>query len=106
MKCYRFQPQAASHVYRSVLLPKSLSAENKTADGNSENVNGPVEAQQAPLTPSSLAGTSSNFENMERGDLIKFYNSVYVITVQSFVKKFRSNQVSFTSSKFNYSQFW
>lgn len=89
MKCYRYQPQAASHVYRSVLLPKSLSSENSKG-----NANGPTEAQGAPLTPSKLAGTSSNFDNMERGDLIKFYNQVYVRAVQNFVTNFRSKEVS------------
>ncbi|KAK6643227.1 hypothetical protein RUM43_004732 [Polyplax serrata] len=87
MKCYRFQPQAASHVYRSVLL-------TKTVPNNNENATKGNGVPTVPLTPSALAGTSTSYDNQERGDLIKFYNSVYVATVQSFVNRFRSNQQS------------
>ncbi|XP_077581531.1 retinoblastoma-like protein 1 [Stigmatopora nigra] len=52
MKCYRSQPQASSHVYRSVLLRAS-----------------PPE---------------------ERGDLIQFYNSVYVLKMKSYVVRYAS----------------
>ncbi|EEB12417.1 P107, putative [Pediculus humanus corporis] len=92
MKCYRFQPQAASHVYRSVLLSKT--ALGKFFKRNNENSNKGNGISSVPLTPNNLAGTSTSYDNQERGDLIKFYNSVYVATVQSFVNRFRSNQQS------------
>ncbi len=60
MKCYRTQPQSASHIYRSVLL---TSCSDKNA----------VE---------------------ERGDLIKFYNSVYVKIIQNFALKFSTKSTS------------
>ncbi|XP_077459439.1 retinoblastoma-like protein 1 [Stigmatopora argus] len=52
MKCYRSQPQASSHVYRSVLLRAS-----------------PPE---------------------DRGDLIQFYNSVYVLKMKSYAVRYAS----------------
>lgn len=61
MKCYRTQPQSASHVYRNVRL----------ASVGNENQTNAVE---------------------ERGDLIKFYNSVYVKVIQNFALKFSSSK--------------
>jgi retinoblastoma-like protein 1 len=57
MRCYRMQPQSASHVYRSVLL-----------------------LDQAP--------------GAERGDLIKFYNTIFIGGVQKYALKFSSRAVS------------
>uniref|UniRef100_A0A1B6KSV5 Retinoblastoma-like protein 1 n=2 Tax=Graphocephala atropunctata TaxID=36148 RepID=A0A1B6KSV5_9HEMI len=63
MKCYRLQPQSASHVYRSVLLgSRDQAANNYTGK----------------LTQ----------ETEDRCDIIKFYNSVYVLKMQNFVRKF------------------
>lgn len=63
MKCYRNQPQAVSSIYRDVLLrmPSTEGIEDTT-----------------------------NTPNGERGDLIKFYNLVYVKVVQNFALKFSS----------------
>jgi hypothetical protein len=44
----------------------------------------------APPTPTHLAGTGSSFESEDRGDLIKFYNTIYVLKVQGFALKFCS----------------
>jgi hypothetical protein len=41
-----------------------------------------------PPTPTGLAGTSSSFEYEDRGDLILFYNTVYVRRLQAFAIKF------------------
>uniref|UniRef100_A0A9J8A0W5 Retinoblastoma-like 1 (p107) n=1 Tax=Cyprinus carpio carpio TaxID=630221 RepID=A0A9J8A0W5_CYPCA len=70
MKCYRTQPQANSHVYRSVLL-KRRPREQQT-DENME-VDPPVDQCN---------------ESEERGDLIQFYNSVYVLKMKSFALKY------------------
>uniref|UniRef100_A0AAY4EW99 RBL1 protein n=1 Tax=Denticeps clupeoides TaxID=299321 RepID=A0AAY4EW99_9TELE len=69
MKCYRSQPQATSHVYRSVLLRRVSKA--SSADENME-ANGQSESEE------------------ERGDLIQFYNSVYVLEMKSFALKYAS----------------
>jgi hypothetical protein len=44
----------------------------------------------APPTPTHLAGTGSTFESEDRGDLIKFYNTIYVLKVKGFALKFSS----------------
>uniref|UniRef100_A0A8C6XF46 Retinoblastoma-like protein 1 n=1 Tax=Naja naja TaxID=35670 RepID=A0A8C6XF46_NAJNA len=63
MKSYRNQPQANSYVYRSVLLKKVQADMNHYRD----------------------------FEKEERGDLIMFYNTIYVKKVINFVLKYVSN---------------
>ncbi|KAF3824868.1 hypothetical protein GH733_010202 [Mirounga leonina] len=82
MKSYRNQPQANSHVYRSVLLksiPREVVAYNK-------NVN---DLEDATKTPDCSSGPVKE----ERGDLIKFYNTIYVGRVKSFALKYDlSNQ--------------
>ncbi|XP_034237107.1 retinoblastoma-like protein 1 isoform X1 [Thrips palmi] len=85
MKCYRMQPQASSHVYRSVLLKK---ADEETDD--SSVVAAPLPKELA--TPTVAAGTSNNFMGEERGDLIKFYNTVYVMEMKAFAQKFSDSQ--------------
>ncbi|KAE8752134.1 hypothetical protein FOCC_FOCC001296 [Frankliniella occidentalis] len=86
MKCYRMQPQASSHVYRSVLLKKV------TEESGEE-----TSAVSAPLpkalgSPTDAAGTSNNFRGEVRGDLIKFYNEVFVTKMKAFAQKFCSDQ--------------
>lgn len=61
MKCYRQQPQADSYIYRDVLLENKTS---KVVDGVKEEI------------------------PERRGDLIEFYNSVYVIEMKDFTMKF------------------
>ncbi|XP_077298446.1 retinoblastoma-like protein 1 [Arctopsyche grandis] len=62
MRCYRLQPQAKNNIYRDVLL----------GDADSENV--------APhSTPNRV-----NSQQM-RGDLIQFYNSVYIVSMRDYV---------------------
>lgn len=117
MKCYRLQPQAASHVYRSVLL-SSKKRRNSGSSENSENSgsNSPIPGEEEkdkdskrterlstirssstlpvphpssqPPTPTRLAGTGAHFEFDEWGDLIQFYNKVFVPKLQKFARKF------------------
>lgn len=63
MKYYRDQPQATSNVYRDVLLKP---ARTKIVDGEERTI------------------------PEERGDLIYFYNSVYVNVIKSSLNKFQS----------------
>lgn len=90
MRCYRLQPQAESHIYRSVLIAKTsqVDTNNRESDiskGNMDEGNG-----VAPPTPNCMAGTSQNFGTQIRGDLIKFYNDVYIPQVKEFTNKFSS----------------
>ena len=41
-----------------------------------------------PPTPTRLAGTGSSFEFEDRGDIIMFYNSVFIEKVKNFALKF------------------
>lgn len=47
--------------------------------------------------PGDLAGTSQNYGNEVRGDIIMFYNTVYVKKMQTFAMKFADtvSQVNF-----------
>lgn len=102
MKCYREQPQAASHIYRSVLL----SSRNRRDSAGSENGSpSPSEDKEMirsssalpvptpnsqPPTPTRMSGTGSHFEfGEERGDLIRFYNQVYVPEVKEYIISFQ-----------------
>lgn len=83
MRCYRFQPQAESHIYRSVLIKKirrdgtDMEIGDETEDAAVEN-----QSNNPPPTPSHMAGTAQIFGDEVRGDLINFYNGVYVPKVK------------------------
>ncbi|XP_014208875.1 retinoblastoma-like protein 1 isoform X1 [Copidosoma floridanum] len=84
MRCYRMQPQAESHIYRSVLISRvsnnaEAMAENVTRNNALSNL--------TPPSPSEMAATSRIYGSDERGDLIKFYNTIYVPEVKDFAKK-------------------
>ncbi|XP_072100960.1 retinoblastoma-like protein 1 isoform X1 [Mobula birostris] len=103
MKCYRSQPQASSHVYRSVLLKgKGLSritSINEHSEGDvdmethvsscdpSTNNHGGFEMRSPPVTPASISKCPDPMEE-ERGDLIKFYNTIYVNRIKEFALKY------------------
>ncbi|XP_075022301.1 retinoblastoma-like protein 1 isoform X1 [Calonectris borealis] len=89
MKSYRNQPQANSHVYRSVLL-RNISADVLL----DKNANQDVEMTEDSFVKTGSSSGRSGAENSsesgteERGDLIKFYNAVYVGRVKSFALKY------------------
>ncbi|RLV92828.1 hypothetical protein DV515_00013640 [Chloebia gouldiae] len=89
MKSYRNQPQANSHVYRSVLL-RSTSDDvplDKNANPDMEMTEDSSVKGGSSLGHSA-AENSSESETEERGDLIKFYNAVYIGRVKSFALKY------------------
>ncbi|XP_010285249.1 PREDICTED: retinoblastoma-like protein 1 [Phaethon lepturus] len=89
MKSYRNQPQANSHVYRSVLL-RNISADvllDKNANQDLETTEDSSVKTGSSSRPSA-AENSSELGTEERGDLIKFYNAVYVGRVKSFALKY------------------
>uniref|UniRef100_A0A6Q2YTU3 Retinoblastoma-like protein 1 n=1 Tax=Esox lucius TaxID=8010 RepID=A0A6Q2YTU3_ESOLU len=75
MKCYRSQPQASSHVYRSVLI-KPYS---KPAPPSNENME---------VDPTFGGECNPMYQGEERGDLIQFYNSVYVLKMKGFALRY------------------
>ncbi|KAK7117046.1 hypothetical protein R3I94_022559 [Phoxinus phoxinus] len=114
MKCYRSQPQASSSVYRSVLI----SGRRRRHSGNSENAHrqcSPTEGGQgqasgesspvsmrssstlpipqpssAPSTPTRAPGGPQETDE-DRGDLIRFYNHVYIKQIKPFALRYSSN---------------
>ncbi|XP_069568786.1 retinoblastoma-like protein 1 [Brachyistius frenatus] len=89
MKCYRSQPQASSHVYRSVLLRHTLR--EQVADENMEvdSVSGGESAEKTNQLP---ADTNSNQSGQEeRGDLIQFYNTVFILKMKSFALRYATH---------------
>ena len=102
MKCYREQPQATSHIYRSVLLASRGRRDSADSDSGSRS---PAEEREVirssstlpvaapssqPATPTRMSGTGSQFDfGEERGDLIMFYNHVYVPQVKDYIISFQ-----------------
>lgn len=100
MRCYRLQPQAESHIYRSVLIEKISANDPRNSVNNNDRLedNGTLAENSAtPPTPTNMAGTSQNFDGETRGDLIKFYNTVYVPQVKEFANKFGSARGNVTN---------
>nr|XP_055047594.1 retinoblastoma-like protein 2 isoform X1 [Misgurnus anguillicaudatus] len=113
MKCYRSQPQASSSVYRSVLITgkkrrHSGNGENtqrhgSPAEGTQEQASGessPVPMRSsstlpiphpssAPSTPTRAFGAQEQEE--ERGDLIRFYNHIYIKQIKQFAMRYSRN---------------
>uniref|UniRef100_A0A673WD71 RB transcriptional corepressor like 2 n=1 Tax=Salmo trutta TaxID=8032 RepID=A0A673WD71_SALTR len=108
MKCYRSQPQASSSVYRSVLISgkkKRLSGSSvgNTQSSHTDNRSGdssPVPmcststlpAPQTGSIPSTLDGGVVGEE--ERGDLIHFYNRVYIKQMRHFALRYSPSSPS------------
>ncbi|KAG7236860.1 hypothetical protein INR49_000164 [Caranx melampygus] len=89
MKCYRSQPQANSHVYRSVLLRHT--PREPVADENMEvdPVSGGESAEKTNQVPGEANSNQSGVE--ERGDLIQFYNTVFVLKMKSFALRYATH---------------
>jgi len=89
MKHYRSQPQATSHIYRSVLL----------AGGREAAASPPTPSPHPPPTPGRMAASSTVAEDgEERGDLIKFYNAVFLPLVQDYAMRFKKSSSGSTGS--------
>ncbi|XP_069808829.1 retinoblastoma-like protein 1 isoform X2 [Dendropsophus ebraccatus] len=87
MKCYRNQPQAESRVYRHVLL-KKLPDVQQSEPGSSQD----VEMIDCDSNDSrSFLKEAAGASEQERGDLITFYNNVYVERVQLFALKYAAS---------------
>uniref|UniRef100_A0A3Q3A7U2 Retinoblastoma-like 2 (p130) n=1 Tax=Kryptolebias marmoratus TaxID=37003 RepID=A0A3Q3A7U2_KRYMA len=115
MKCYRTQPQASSNVYRSVLisgrrrLPSSTISPNKlSSSADSGNIS-PVPVRSSNTLPaprpgsatstptaskSSSSSSSSSSAEEERGDLILFYNNVYIKQMRQFALRYSPSSPS------------
>lgn len=102
MKAYRFQPQANIEVYRNVLLVKpplkllddGLTKTTPTVTTRSPsrrstvNSSSPVKNGAGQSSAGSSSSNSSQTSLPERGDLIQFYNQIYVPQVKSIMLRF------------------
>ncbi|XP_073912091.1 retinoblastoma-like protein 2 isoform X1 [Castor canadensis] len=117
MRCYRTQPQARSQVYRSVLIKGKRKRRNSGSSDSRSHQNSPTELNKdiasrdsspvmrssstlpvpqpssAPPTPTRLTGANSDMEEEERGDLIQFYNNIYVKQIKTFAMKYSQANV-------------
>jgi retinoblastoma-like protein 1 len=93
MKHYKDQPQAASHVYRSVLLHPKGSLETAKTEKPAEDASQPAKLSPPP-TPTRPAATSTVVDGEERCDLIKFYNIIFMDKVQSFALRFKRSRAA------------
>ncbi|KAF2352142.1 Retinoblastoma-associated protein B-box, partial [Trinorchestia longiramus] len=112
MKQYRCQPQADSLIYRSVLIRRlsATTGEPEESDDSSSstsrnkclpptgltpvcdsNASSSRSSKRTNLLPWKVNGTSTSFKKEERGDLIRFYNHVYVQEIKTFALKFKPN---------------
>uniref|UniRef100_A0A4W4EBX9 Retinoblastoma-like protein 2 n=1 Tax=Electrophorus electricus TaxID=8005 RepID=A0A4W4EBX9_ELEEL len=114
MKCYRSQPQASSSVYRSVLISGRKRHLSGNSENNSKQQTSPSEGMKshtdfspmsmrssstlpmpqpssAPSTPTRAPGAILEQEEEERGDLIRFYNHVYIKQIKHFALRYSSS---------------
>lgn len=117
MKCYRSQPQASSSVYRSVLISGGRRRQSDTntlgsSADSSQDPGGDVspvairssstlpapQSSSAPSTPTDTPNKSSSSSpavgEEERGDLIHFYNHVYIKQMRHFALRYSPSSPS------------
>ncbi|TKC34417.1 hypothetical protein EI555_014215, partial [Monodon monoceros] len=81
MRCYRTQPQARSQVYRSVLIKGKRKRRNSGSSDSRSHQNSPTELNKD-------RSANSDVEEEERGDLIQFYNNIYIKQIKTFAMKY------------------
>uniref|UniRef100_A0A8C6S6U8 Retinoblastoma-associated protein B-box domain-containing protein n=1 Tax=Neogobius melanostomus TaxID=47308 RepID=A0A8C6S6U8_9GOBI len=89
MKCYRTQPQANSDVYRNVWRKKSApnSASSASTKNNSTISSTSPSSNTTTTTTTATSNTTASVEE-ERGDLIHFYNNVYIKQMRHFALRY------------------
>lgn len=86
MKFYRNQPQSDSHVYRSVFMARTAPVDQQ--EQNSTTNDRDEAGTDNRVAPADLAGVSMQHGAEERGDIIMFYNRIYVPLMQDFAIPF------------------
>lgn len=81
MKFYRNQPQSDSHIYRSVFIEyKPESERDQQVPGNRE-----------VAEPEVVSGRETIYGTESRGDIILFYNRIFVPKMQQYAMKFSTS---------------
>uniref|UniRef100_A0A3B3ZD94 Retinoblastoma-associated protein B-box domain-containing protein n=1 Tax=Periophthalmus magnuspinnatus TaxID=409849 RepID=A0A3B3ZD94_9GOBI len=86
MKCYRTQPQANSNVYRNVLISERTSQDQTVIIYDTHG--SLCYNFTSTTTTMIISSTTPNSEEEERGDLIHFYNNVYIKQMRHFALRF------------------
>lgn len=81
MKFYRNQPQADSHIYRSVFIEYVKS----------EGVETPNRKRTNAAEPEVVSGRNTIYGTESRGDIILFYNKIFVPKMQQFAMRFSTS---------------
>lgn len=84
MKFYRNQPQADSHIYRSVFIEYV-----QPADRSDERDQG--SARSSAAEPEVVSGRNTIYGTESRGDIIYFYNKIFVPKMQQFAMRFSTS---------------
>ncbi|XP_050076155.1 retinoblastoma family protein-like [Anopheles maculipalpis] len=96
MRCYHSQPQANSSIYRSVFIRYENgtppSEENGGANGGEQQQEQAGETERLPVTE--MSGTSVQYDREVYGDIIKFYNDIYVRTVHQLAFQYYNTDIS------------
>lgn len=88
MKFYRSQPQADSHIYRSVFIEYTDKEKNNSTSESGNNT------RNNAAEPEVVSGRSTVYGTESRGDIIYFYNKIFVPKMQAFAMGFsNSSQV-------------
>lgn len=93
MKFYRNQPQSDSHIYRSVFLEYVKPDNDKTNDNKDQQGAGKKKFSDA-AEPEVVSGRNTIYGTESRGDIILFYNKIFVPKMQSFAMNFSTNSTS------------
>uniref|UniRef100_A0A6Q2XPU4 Retinoblastoma-like 2 (p130) n=1 Tax=Esox lucius TaxID=8010 RepID=A0A6Q2XPU4_ESOLU len=89
MRCYRSQPQASSSVYRNVLISGRKRRHSGSSGGNrqSSDTNHELGRNARKSAPAFSA------EEEQRGDLIHFYNRVYIKEMRHFALRYSTSSL-------------
>lgn len=86
MKFYRNQPQADSHIYRSVFIEYV-----RTDNANETDQQGSTRKKVSAAEPEVVSGRNTIYGTESRGDIILFYNKIFVPKMQQFAMRFSTS---------------
>ena len=89
MKFYRNQPQADSHIYRSVFIEYVDSEKEKPGERGDDKDQG--RGKGNATEPEVVSGRNTIYGTESRGDIILFYNKVFVPRMQQFAMRFSTS---------------
>lgn len=89
MKFYRNQPQADSHIYRSVFIEYVPLEKEKPAEKGEDKDQG--NGKNSAAEPEVVSGRNTIYGTESRGDIIYFYNKIFVPRMQQFAMRFSTS---------------